>query len=190
MVRRPVNADVRHKKMKLRIIDATFIASSVILSHIVWTASRFVPIVYRVLFRSESEANIQLLMPAITRMASDFSFVFIGLISLAGFVSIILTKRRTANMYVLVGVAGQCLIAWIAIFCFSYDAFTGGMSLHHGPEFELLKFLSTAWGFFPISLVTLLIPFVGAMRALGVQRTEAEQAGPAYPPQGVGSADP
>jgi hypothetical protein len=153
--------------MKVGSTDMVFLATSIALSDIVWTGGRFVPIIYRALFRTESEADIRLsLMPAITRLASDFSLLFVAIICLTGFAAVLLSRTRHSQAWVLLGATSQCFVAWTACFCFCFDSFTGGMCLHHGPEFEIGRFVTTAWGVFPITLATLLVLFAVAVRSM------------------------
>ena len=154
--------------MRLHITDTILLASSVILSHAVWTGSRFVPIVYHVLLRNETDANIRLIMPSITRIASDFAIIFVMLICLAGITTMALSRSRSpqSRAYLLAGVSGQCLIAWLAAFCFCFESFTGAMSLHHASRFEFPLFLSSVWGFFPVTFLAILLPLITAVREL------------------------
>jgi hypothetical protein len=124
--------------------------------------------VYRALYRDETTANIRLIMPAITRFASDCALVFVVLICMAGFLAAMLSRNRPdlGRSYLVAGVSGQVLIAWVAAFCFCFESFTGPLCLHHAPSFELPQFLTTAYGFFPVTLVAVLLPLIGAGREL------------------------
>ncbi len=140
--------------MRLRITDTVLLASAVIFSHAVWTGARLVPIVYHALFHKETDASIRLIMPAVTRFASDFPLVFVVLICIVGFLAAMLSRNRPelGRAYLVAGVSAQGLISWVAAFCFCFLSFTGPICLHHDSSFDLPQFLTTAWGSSPLHL--------------------------------------
>ena len=132
------------------------------------------PIAYRALLRDATD--IRMLMPSITRAASDFVIVFVVLILLVGASAIMLSRVRShcANACLLAGVSAQGLIVWVAFFCFCFESFTGAMCLHHGSRFEMLQFARSAWGVFPVTLLALLVPLTGGIGALLQSERKAE----------------
>lgn len=153
--------------MRFRKTDAVLLATAVALSSLVWSGSRLVPIVYRALYRTESEATIRSsLMHPLARIASDCSLFIVALICATGFIAAFLSRTRQSQAFVLLGVVLQCLVAWVACLCFCFDSFTDGMCLHHGPQFDIGMFVISAWGVFPVTLAALSILFGVAIQSI------------------------
>jgi hypothetical protein len=112
----------------------------------------------------KSAADLDIFMLPHTKFAVKYSWGF----AMATFVIClgagIFFRRytlRTLELFIL-ALCAQAFVVWVAMFCYFYDGVTGGMSMHHGPEFNIHQFFNCAFGFFPVTLC-LIIALVGAV---------------------------
>ena len=115
------------------------------------------------IFRGDNSKNSDwmVVMPVITKLAAEFYWIPLGLVIITGLFAIIYSyasKNERRNVFlILITLWSHFLIVWMFLFCLCYHGFTGWMCLHHGPEFEIREFLRCGFGFFPITLLGLLI---------------------------------
>ena len=94
-------------------------------------------------------------MPLVTRHAADNWFLYAALSGIMAFSGALPTPSWSKFI-------GSCsfLIVWGWYFMIFYDAFLGSMCLHHGPEFEIDRCISLAYGIFPVTLVAVCLIFI------------------------------
>jgi hypothetical protein len=133
-----------------------------------------VPGAFVAIYGLKTRGETLVLMPDITRYASEHSW-FIVLLLVAACVGSLVAVHRFARSTVqcmAVGLCAQALVAWSAMFCFCYMGFTGPMSLHHDSEFEFFKFVSFGAGVFPVTLLLILTPMIVALWPRLISRPE------------------
>jgi hypothetical protein len=159
--------------MPNRIANFLLLASAGVLSFVCVVIGHIFPQMFRALYGLKTLDETRAFMPAITRIAADYSWtlpVFLAGICLCSFVVL----RRLPDKPVpciTVGLCTQGLVTWAAMFCFCYPAFTGGMCLHHGPEFEFERFASCGAGVFPVTFVLLVAPMIVAFWPKVISKT-------------------
>ena len=151
--------------MHTRIASLLLIASAVTLSFVCVLVAWLVPPAFRLMYGLKSLDEVREFMPTITRLASDHPW-FIAVLLAAVCVASLVALRRLPDSVIqciVVGLCAQGLVTWAAMFCFCFEAFTGPMSLHHGPEFEFLQFASFGAGVFPVTLLLVAAPLIAAL---------------------------
>ena len=159
--------------MQNRIANFLLLASAGVLSFVCVVSGHLFPQTFRALYRLKTLDETRAFMPAITRLAADYSWtlpVFLVGICLCSFVVLRRLPDKTVPC-ITVGLCAQGLVTWAAMFCFCYPAFTGGMCLHHGPEFEFERFVSCGAGVFPVTFVLLLAPMIVVFWPRVISRT-------------------
>ena len=143
--------------MKLRIACSAILATAVASSYVTWLVGEITPPLFRSLFCTASLAEALALMPPITRFAADHCWAFTVVNALLCSVAVPCLRRipDKAPQLAMGTCCGIGLVSWAAMFCYRYEGFTGPMCLHHGPEFDLLNFLSFGRGVFPVTLAVL-----------------------------------
>lgn len=151
--------------MPTRIASFLLLASAAALSFVCVLFARLVPSAFRSLYGLKSSDEVRDFMPAISRLASDHSLLIAILLLGVCLVALVALRRlpdRTVQCIIL-GLCAQGLVTWTAMFCFFFKGFTGPMSLHHRPEFDLLQFASFGAGIFPVTLLLVLLPMIAAL---------------------------
>lgn len=164
---------VRPRSMSTCIASFLLLASGVILSFVCLVVAWIIPQVFFWLYRPKSFYEVRELMPAVTRIATDFSWLFavlIAAVSLAGVVYLWRLSDRVVEC-ITAGLCAQGLITWTAMFCFFFDGFTGPMCMHHGPEFEFPQFVSLGFGVFPVTLLLVVAPLIMALWPRAIAKT-------------------
>ena len=144
----------------ISLLRALVFISSLFFSYSMFFASGLTYYIFRGDEHSKSD-DWMAVMPVITRLAAKFYWIPLAMVIIIGLFAIInsyISKSERRNVFLmLITLWLHFLIAWMVLFCLCYHGFTGGMCLHHGPEFEIREFLQCGFGFFPISLFVLLI---------------------------------
>jgi hypothetical protein len=135
-------------------------ASTVIGAYLILLVGDVLPGLFARLFPSASVTELDSFIPAITAAAARYSWAFAAGIILTALSGSALISRRPLRAAPLLvrTLSAQGLIVWAAMFCYFYGEFTGGMCLHHGPEFELRQFVRAGWGAFPATFAALVGP--------------------------------
>lgn len=152
-------------KTTVRLASLWLLAVATGLSFVVVLAGALVTPCFRALYGLNSLDEAWDLMPAITRLASDHSWVIallFGLLCL-GSLRVLRHPPNRALQSLTLGLCPQGLVAWSAAFCYCYDGFTGPMCLHHGPQFEWLRFACFGAGVFPVTLMLIITPLAAAL---------------------------
>ena len=165
--------------MKALHANLLMVCSAIGLSHILVVVATVFPALYSGTYRiARVESEDFMLAPARFAVHHTWLFVvFLGIVALIFVLRNLSSSENVGNMLVC-GLCLQGLIVWSAAFCFCYDAFTGDMSLHRGPEFEFGTFLTAYFGVFPATLLALLAPITavtlsGAWRRTGGADTDS-----------------
>jgi hypothetical protein len=153
--------------MNHRLTNALLLCSTLGLSHVVLLVGWSTPFAYSSVYRLKSLQEARALMPDITEVAVDHSWVFAVAMGLIGFVTAIFIRRIPERKvpFAIIGLCGQWLLAWVAILAFLFKAVAGNMSLHHGPEFDITEFMRFGAGVFPVTLTAVLVPLFMAVKA-------------------------
>jgi len=155
------------------------VSTAIGLSHILVVTGFVFPVVYAKTHGAESLAEARMLMLAPTRFAVHYFWLFPALLAISCVTFVRATSRRNGEVAEILtcGLCVQGLVAWSAAFCFCFDAFTGPMCLHHGPEFEFGTFLTACLGVFSVTFATLLAPIVLVLspKIFGKGKEEAER---------------
>ena len=156
------------------------VTSAIGMCYLVLHGGYCLPILFARLYGIHSLAEVRDFMPALTRIAVDYSWVFAAFIGLTTIVSIALFDRYPARLFqfTLLGLCSQGILLWLTLFAYFYDGFEGPMSLHHGPEFDFGAFMGSGFGVFPVTLVGLVAAFITALFAGGrtMPPTRVEQS--------------
>lgn len=110
-------------------------------------------------FRLKSWSDADDLMPAISRAAADHAWIFVLLIALVSLITVFFIFRFPTRIpkLMIAGLCVQVLVLWCAMFRYFYYGFLGGVSVTHGQEFESDRFMSVAFGVFPVTLGAVLL---------------------------------
>ncbi|NLF16562.1 MAG: hypothetical protein GX595_04800 [Lentisphaerae bacterium] len=160
-------------------------------SHILFLFGDLFPILYAQAYRITTLAEAEIIMPAPSRFAVHYAWLFPLLLFVVWLVFLLAVSHgawRTSE-FLICGLCVQGLVVWAAAFCFFFDAFTGGMCLHHLPEFERERFLSAGFGVFPTTLTALLVPIV-VVALSGVFGKGKEESARAAANAGRGGTEP
>jgi hypothetical protein len=160
-----VSVDVMNsEKEDMRGGATLLVCTAVGLSFLILFIADLVAPFFKVTYRLKL-AEVYSLMPPVTRVASENAWVFAVLIIFVCASSLRGVRRagRTSD-WITLGICGQALVFWIAMFCFCYDGFTGPVSLTRGPQFNIANLLGFGWGVFPVMFVLMLIPMVAVLR--------------------------
>jgi hypothetical protein len=157
--------DVEPLDMHIRIASFLLITSAVTLSFVCVLIAWLVPPAFRSLYSLKSFDEVREFMPAITRLASDHSWFIAVLLAGVCFASLVALRRLPdrAVQCITVGLCAQGLVMWAAMFCFCFEGLTGPMSLHHGPEFDVVTFVLFGAGVFPVTLLLVVAPMIAAL---------------------------
>lgn len=150
--------------MPTRIASILLLASAAAQSFVCGLIARIVTPAFHSIYRLKSMDEAWDLMPPITRFASKQSWLIVialGAVCLGSLLALRRFPERTIHCMT-VGLCAEGFVTWLAMFCFCFDGFTGPMSLHHSPEFELLQFVSFGAGIFPVTLLLLVAPMIAA----------------------------
>jgi hypothetical protein len=159
--------------MQTRIASFLLVASAAILSFVCVLIAWLVPPAFRSLYGLKSLDEVREFMPAITRLATGHSwFIAVSIVAvcLASLVALRRKPDRTVQC-ITVGLCAQGLVTWAAMFCFCFEGFTGPVSLHLGPRFEIIQFACFGAGVFPVTLALVVTPLIAALWPRGIPRT-------------------
>lgn len=165
--------------MKTRVSILMLGSFALVSSYIILLVGDFVPRFYEVAYKATLSEVTNVIMLAPTRFASQHAWVFALGILLVVVAGIVVLKRRPVNVLpvTVVALCVQGALVWSAMFCFCYGGFCGAMSLHHGPAFDPVEFVSFEAGVFPITLVALSAPVI----AMCINRQKPGAAEPVTP---------
>lgn len=159
--------------MRTRIASLLLMGTGMALSFVCVVVAWFVPRAFYIMYQPKSFDEVWKIMPAITRTATHFSWAFVVLIAAMSIASIVCMRRFPERVveHITAGLCVQGMVAWSGMFCFFFDGFTGPMSLHHGPKFELSEFVSFGFGVFPVTLLSTIALFIMALWSRGTSKT-------------------
>ncbi len=153
------------KFLPTQVASILLLASAAAQSFVCVLIAWIVPPAFHSIYRLKSLHEAWDLMPPITRFASENSWLIVialGAVCLGSLLALRRFPERTIHCMT-VGLCAEGFVTWLAMFCFCFDGFTGPMSLHHGPEFELPQFISFGAGVFPVTLLLVVAPIIAAL---------------------------
>ena len=158
--------------MPTRIASFLLMATAVTLSYVSVLIAGLVPPAFRAMYGLKSLEEVREFMPTLTRLASDHSWFIALLLAGVCLTSMMLLRRLPDRpvQCITVGLCAQMLVMWAAMFCFCFEGFTGPMSMHHGPEFDAVSFVSFGTGVFPVTFVLIIATLVGALWPRAISR--------------------
>lgn len=162
---RSIQLDISRLTMPIRIASFLLVSSAVTLSFVCVLLAGLVPPAFHALYGLKSLIEVREFMPTITRLASDHSWFIVVLLAGVCFASLVALRRfpdRTVQC-ITVGLCAQGLVTWTAMFCFCFEGLTGPMCMHHGPEFDIVSFISFGAGIFPVTLLLVVAPMIAAL---------------------------
>lgn len=135
--------------------------SALVFGYVVFRIGTFVPRFFAVSYKLKPN-ELANFMSTPTRLASEYAWSFGLALLLILAVTVAALRRRPAHSLeiAVVSLCAQGAVAWIAMFCYFYEAFCGPMCLHAEPQFSLVEFLCFEGGVFPISLAGLAAPIM------------------------------
>lgn len=107
----------------------------------------------------------RMFIPQITRLASENSWLIAIVLATVCLCSLVALRRypeRTVEC-IAVGLCGQGLVTWSAMFCFFFFGFLGSGGVNRQPKFEVDQFLSFGGAIFPATLVLVIAPVIAAL---------------------------
>lgn len=132
---------------------------AIVLSFGIWFGSVITSYIFRSTYSGGTEPP-EFFMPPLTRFAVDRYVLLIVITCLFSCVGLLLSLRRGPDALVgAIGVAAPLLVGWVTLFSLSFDLFLGPVSLHHPQRFDFGAVLSSYGGFFPITLILILLLF-------------------------------
>ena len=146
--------------MHSRLADTIILATTVICCYFVILFGMVLRKFFWEAYHMTSVKEFEYFMPRISSLAADHAWGFAVLIGVVGLATSCCFRFKPVRVLEILamGLCGQALITWLALFCYCYNGFLGGISMHHGPNFELDSFIKCAFGLFPVTLVLILIP--------------------------------
>lgn len=145
--------------MSTRLPGLLLAATAAVGSYVVLIVGNLVPRFFEVAWNLRPGEVAGVVSP-LTRFATTTSWVFVLAELLAVAVALLFFRLRPEQL-IRVTVAALCvqgIVVWSALFCYCYDGFCGPMNLHHGPEFDLVRFCRFEAGVFPVTFLLMLLP--------------------------------
>ena len=142
--------DKVNKSMKKQNAHILLACMAIGASHVILFTSWIVPKFMRVVYRLKTETEVSAIMPRLTNLALNYTWIFpamlVGICLLAA--AAFAMRPDSVTHFTLLGLCMQGTIVWFAFFCFCFNAFTRGGSLHHQPFFDLATFCRFGAGVF------------------------------------------
>lgn len=151
--------------MQARIAAILLVASAATQAFVCMWIALLIPSFFRAIYNLKSPDDLLIIMPTITRLISDQSWIIAVAFAIVAFVALIALRWRSEKVVniLAVGLCAQGIVTWLTMFSFCYDGFLGDMSLHRKPEFSGNQFLRFAGGVFPVTLLLILAPMIAAL---------------------------
>ena len=141
------------------------LGAGLVLSQAIFLAGAILPKFFEITYGSPAQGTMLELMPAPVRFAVAHDWLFAAALGLASVAAITRANRSPSRAFqtTLLGLCAQAAVFWCAMFCFFYDGFCSGMSIHHGPRFDPGAFFRSGFGIFSAALVALVVTVVATL---------------------------